>query len=78
MNQRINPELEQALATAAKLSDAQQMALASEIISRVSELTDTGLTDGQRVEVQWRLSQPAQYADPAAVQAFFARHGVAM
>lgn len=76
MNQRINPDLERAVSTAAGLSQEQQQALAAEILSRVGELSNSQMTDAQRAEVGRRLASPARYADPSKVQAFFARHGV--
>jgi hypothetical protein len=74
MNKPVQPDLERAFASASTLPREQQDALAAEILSRVNELSASELTEAQRAEVQARLAAPARYADPAKVQAFFARH----
>jgi hypothetical protein len=57
-----------------KLPGETQEALLNEFLERVSDL-DSGLTDEQRDEVRRRLANPS-YADPEAVRALFARHGM--
>jgi hypothetical protein len=58
------------------LPDETQEVLLDEFAERVSDFADsTDLTDAQSSEVRRRLANP-RYADPAAVRALFARHGV--
>ena len=57
------------------LPDETQQALVAEFADRLSDFTTRGLSESQRDEVDRRLANPA-YADPDAVEAFFARHGV--
>lgn len=66
--------LDEAFQAARALSEADQEALASEIMARVGELKKSVLTEEQRAEVKARLAAPPVYADPAEVTAFFERH----
>jgi hypothetical protein len=72
-----NPtNLTRAFTVAETLSADQQDALALEIEARVAELAHRHVTTTHDNEVERRLSQPANYANTDAVEAFFARHGV--
>jgi hypothetical protein len=58
-----------------QLPDETQEALVDEFAGRLSDFTNSALSDEQRAEVDRRLANP-RYADPAKVRAFFARFGV--
>lgn len=76
MNEHINANLKRALEAVAALPEAQQQALADEILTRVKEMSDSRLTVEQQSELDKRLSEHARYADPKSVQDFFGRFGV--
>lgn len=57
-----------------RLPDESQAALVDEFAERLSDFTDSTLTEQQRDEVGRRLANP-RYADPDRVRDFFARFG---
>jgi hypothetical protein len=57
------------------LPPATQEALVAEFSDRLSDFSDSGLSESQRLEVGRRLASP-RYADPDDVRTFFARYGV--
>jgi hypothetical protein len=54
---------------------ATQEALVAEFAERLSDLSDSGLSDSQRFEVDRRLANP-RYAGPDKLREFFARHDI--
>jgi putative addiction module component (TIGR02574 family) len=54
--------------------DTQEV-LVDEFAGRLSDFTDSTLSDEQRAEIDRRLANP-RYADPDKVREFFARFGV--
>ena len=75
MSKNVADKLTDLVKAVRELPDETQEALLEEFAERVSEFTESGLSDEQRDEVRRRLANP-RYADPAAVRALFARHGV--
>lgn len=67
--------IDEAFEAARTLPGPVQEALAAEITARIDQLDHSALSDAQRSEIQDRLSAPPVYADTAAVEAFFKRHG---
>jgi len=57
------------------LPEHTQEALVGEFSDRLSDFTDSGLSDAQRKEIDRRLANP-RYAEPEKVREFFARYGV--
>jgi hypothetical protein len=57
-----------------RLPDESQAALVEEFAERLSDFTDSTLSEQQRDEVGRRLANP-RYADPDRVRDFFARFG---
>jgi hypothetical protein len=57
-----------------RLPDESQAALVEEFADRLSDFTDSKLSEQQRDEVGRRLANP-RYADPDRVREFFARFG---
>jgi anti-sigma factor RsiW len=57
------------------LPDATQDALVEEFRERLSDFTDSSLSDAQRAEVARRLANP-RMAQPEQVRELFARYGV--
>lgn len=57
------------------LPDETQEALVEEFRDRLSDFTDSRLSDAQRLEVDRRLANP-RYAEPEKVRKLFARHGI--
>src|SRR5207244_822043 len=57
------------------LPSATQEALVAEFSDRLSDFSDSGLSESQRLEVGRRLANP-RYADADDVREFFARFGV--
>lgn len=76
MTEQPKHPLDEALAAARALPEHVQAALAAEIMERIDQLGRSSLADAQREEIKVRLSAPPIYAEPAAVEAFFKRHGV--
>jgi hypothetical protein len=58
-----------------ELPDDTQEVLVDEFAGRLSDFTDSTLSDEQRAEIDRRLANP-RYADPDKVREFFARFGV--
>ena len=54
-----------------QLPDETQEVLVEEFTDRLSDFTDTSLSDEQRAEIDRRLANP-RYADPDKVREFFA------
>jgi hypothetical protein len=54
---------------------ATQEALVAEFAERLSDFSDSGLSDSQRFEVDRRLANP-RYAGPDKVREFFARYDI--
>jgi flagellar motor switch protein FliG len=75
MTKNVADKLTDLVKAVRELPDETQEALLEEFAERVSEFTESGLSDEQRDEVRRRLANP-RHADPAAVRALFARHGV--
>ncbi len=57
------------------LPEESQKALVEEFSDRLSDFTDTRLSDTQRLEIDRRLAMP-RYAEPDKVRQFFARYGI--
>jgi hypothetical protein len=57
------------------LPPATQEALVDEFSDRLSDFTDSGLSESQRLEVDRRLANP-RYANPKDVSEFFTRYGI--
>ena len=57
------------------LPEQTQEALVEEFSDRLSDFTDSRLSDGQRAEVGRRLANP-RYAAPEKVRELFTRYGV--
>lgn len=57
------------------LPDDTQEALVEEFAGRLSDFTDSTLSDAQRAEVDRRLANP-HYADSEKVRELFARYGI--
>ena len=75
MTKSVTDKLSDLMEAVRKLPDETQEALIEEFAERVSDFSGSGLSDEQREEVDRRLANP-RYADPEAVRALFARHGV--
>jgi hypothetical protein len=58
-----------------ELPDDTQEALVDEFVDRLTDFTNTALSDEQRTEIGRRLANP-RYADPDKLRDFFARFGV--
>jgi hypothetical protein len=58
-----------------ELPDDTQEALVDEFVDRLTDFTNTALSDEQRTEIGRRLANP-RYADPDKLGDFFARFGV--
>jgi hypothetical protein len=58
-----------------ELPDDTQEALVDEFVDRLTDFTNTALSNEQRTEIGRRLANP-RYADPDKLRDFFARFGV--
>jgi putative addiction module component (TIGR02574 family) len=75
MTKTVDDRLSALVRAVKALPDATQEALVEEFRERLSDFTDSGLTDAQRAEIDRRLADP-RHAQPEQVREFFARHGV--
>ena len=74
MSKTITEKLTDLVTAVRRLPDESQAALVDEFAERLSDFTDSTLSDQQRDEVGRRLANP-RYADPDRVRDFFARFG---
>ena len=74
MTKNVTDKLSDLVEAVRKLPNETQEALLEEFAERVSDFSDSRLSEEQRDEVDRRLANP-RYADPEAVRALFARHG---
>ncbi len=75
MTKTVEDRLSDLVKAVMALPDDTQEALVEEFRERLSDFTDSGLTDAQRAEVDRRLANP-RHAQPDQVREFFARYGV--
>jgi hypothetical protein len=75
MSKNVQEKLSELVEAVKALPPATQEALVEEFSDRLSDFSDPGLSDAQRLEVDRRLANP-QYADGDDVRAFFARYGI--
>jgi hypothetical protein len=74
MTKTVAEKLSDLVQAVRQLPDETQEALVEEFAGRLSDFTDSSLSDEQRAEVDRRLANP-RYADPDKVREFFARFG---
>jgi putative addiction module component (TIGR02574 family) len=75
MTKTVAEKLSDLVKAVGELPDDTQEVLVDEFAGRLSDFTDSRLTDEQRAEIDRRLANP-RYADPDKVREFFARFGV--
>jgi hypothetical protein len=75
MTKTVAEKLSDLVQAVRQLPDETQEALVEEFAGRLSDFTDSALSDEQRAEIGRRLANP-RYADPDKVREFFARFGV--
>ena len=75
MTKTVAEKLSDLVQAVKELPDHAQEALVDEFTGRLSDFTNSALTDEQRAEIDRRLANP-RYADPDKVREFFARFGV--
>jgi putative addiction module component (TIGR02574 family) len=75
MTKTVAEKLSDLVEAVRKLPDDTQEVLVDEFADRLSDFTDSTLSDEQRAEIDRRLANP-RYADPDKVREFFARFGV--
>ena len=75
MTKTVAEKLSDLVKAVKELPDETQEALVDEFSSRLSDFTDSALSDEQRDEIDRRLANP-RYADPDKVREFFARFDV--
>jgi hypothetical protein len=74
MTKTVHEKLSELMESVKALPAATQEALVEEFSERLSDFSDSGLTEAQRFEVDRRLANPS-YADGDEIHAFFARYG---
>jgi hypothetical protein len=75
MTKTVADKLSELVEAVRALPDETQQALVQEFADRLSDFTDSSLSQDQRTEIDRRLANP-RYADPDKVRDFFARHGI--
>ena len=75
MTKTVAEKLSDLVKAVRELPDDTQEVLVDEFAGRLSDFTDSTLSDEQRAEIDRRLANP-RYADPDKVRDFFARFGV--
>ena len=75
MTKTVAEKLSDLVKAVRELPDDTQEVLVDEFADRLSDFTDSTLSDEQRAEIDRRLANP-RYADPDKVREFFARFGV--
>jgi hypothetical protein len=75
MTKTVAEKLSDLVKAVRELPDDTQEVLVDEFAGRLSDFTDSTLSDEQRAEIDRRLANP-RYADPDKVREFFARFGV--
>ena len=75
MAKATSEKLTDLVAAVRRLPDDSQAALVDEFAERLSDFTDSALSERQRNEVDRCLANP-RYADPERVRQFFSRYGV--
>ncbi len=75
MTKTVAEKLSDLVKAVRQLPDDTQEVLVDEFAGRLSDFTDSTLSDEQRAEIDRRLANP-RYADPEKVREFFARFGV--
>jgi putative addiction module component (TIGR02574 family) len=75
MTKTVEDRLSDLVKAVQALPDDTQEALVEEFSDRLSDFTDSSLTDTQRREIGRRLANP-RHADPDQVRELFARYGV--
>jgi len=75
MTKTVTDKLSDLVEAVKALPEPAQEALVGEFCDRLSDFTDSGLSDAQRMELDRRLADP-RYAAPEKVHEFFARYGV--
>jgi putative addiction module component (TIGR02574 family) len=72
MTKTVAEKLSDLVKAVRELPDDTQEVLVDEFADRLSDFTDSTLSDEQRAEIDRRLANP-RYADPDKVREFFAR-----
>ena len=75
MTKTVAEKLSDLVRAVRELPEDTQEVLVDEFVDRLSDFTDSTLSDEQRAEIGRRLANP-RYADPDKVRDFFARFGV--
>jgi hypothetical protein len=75
MTKTVAEKLSDLVKAVRELPEDTQEVLVDEFAGRLSDFTDSTLSDEQRAEIDRRLANP-RYADPDKVREFFARFGV--
>ena len=75
MTKTVAEKLSDLVRAVRELPDETQEVLVDEFVDRLSDFTDSTLSDEQRAEIGRRLANP-RYADPDKLRDFFARFGI--
>jgi hypothetical protein len=75
MTKTVAEKLSDLIRAVRELPEDTQEVLVDEFVERLSDFTNSTLSDEQRAEINRRLANP-RYADPDKLRDFFARFGI--
>jgi hypothetical protein len=75
MTKTVAEKLSDLIRAVQELPEDTQEVLVDEFVERLSDFTNSTLSDEQRAEIDRRLANP-RYADPDKLRDFFARFGI--